>query len=194
MKFNHHCSWVGTVGVGNHRFPACNDLLEEVVFQLTVSTTYGCISFWELFYIWFPLLWWRPWQNLGKKTYNFHWGKSGQKLSTEIWGQKLKQRPGEILLRGLLSIAYSPCLVQSAFLYNSGPPDQEWHHPQRAGSFHNNPWSTKCPTGLPIGQSDGGIFWTKVPSSVITLVCVKWIKILTNAGLHCEASYVTDGF
>lgn len=51
--------WV-TVGVGNHRFPACNDLLEDV-FQLTVSTTYGCISYWEPFYICFLLLWWRSW-------------------------------------------------------------------------------------------------------------------------------------
>lgn len=52
--------WV-TVGVGSHRLPACNALLEEDGFQLTVSTTYGCISYWELFYICFLLLWWRSW-------------------------------------------------------------------------------------------------------------------------------------
>jgi hypothetical protein len=66
-----------------------------------------------------------------------------------------------LLLNGLLSL--SSYITQDQ-------PAQEWHFPQGDGPVHINHQSRKCTTGLPTGQSTGGIFTTELLSSQMTIV------------------------
>lgn len=69
---------------------------------------------------------------------------------------------------------------QFAFLYTQ--PVQEWHHPYQAVLFQSNHLSRKCPTDLPMKQSNGDIFPIEVPSSQMTPACVKLAKKWTETG------------
>lgn len=55
-------------------------------------------------------------------------------------------------------LAGSPWLVRPAFLHSPRPPAQACPWPQGWKHSHMDDSSRKCPTELPTGQSDAGIF------------------------------------
>lgn len=75
---------------------------------------------------------------------------------------------------GLLT--YSLLFTQPVFLYNPVSPVQVWHHPQWASPLKSiiNEWNVSVTC---TGQSDGDNASTEVPSSKVTLVCVRLTKI-----------------
>lgn len=72
-------------------------------------------------------------------------------------------------------MACSSWVPQNAFLYNPGPPDQEWPHPQWAGSSTSITNQDALQTCLQTNMMKPFLqLW--VPSSQRTLTCVKWTK------------------
>ena len=93
-------------------------------------------------------------------------------------------------------LACSPRLTQLAFSYNPGPLSQEWHCSQWAGHSHiSQQFFKNVPQTRPPGQSNEGNSSIEVPSSQMTLICVKLTQNKkTNQQTNSLTSRVTkDG-
>lgn len=77
----------------------------------------------------------------------------------------------------VLPTGFFPLLLQLACLYNPGPLAHRKYWPL---PFHTSHQLRKCPTDSPTDLADGANFSVEVPSSPVTLVCVK----LTTASPH----------
>lgn len=65
-------------------------------------------------------------------------------------------------------------LIPFAFLENTGPLPKHGTLTVAWTLAHQS--LEKCPTGLPKDQYDGGIFLIEIPSSYMTLACIKLTK------------------
>lgn len=94
-----------------------------------------------------------------------HRGKSRQELKQ---GRKMERGTEAEAVEGCYFLACS--LPQLVLVYHPGPPAIAWPRPQWAGPFHTNHHSKK------MSFLTGGIFSIDVPSSQVTLACIKLIK------------------
>lgn len=77
----------------------------------------------------------------------------------------------------MLLTGFLPLLLSTSSLLPPRSTCQGQHHPEWAGPSHNSHHqSRKCPTDVPTGQPDGGIFSIEVSSSLDALACVKLTK------------------
>jgi hypothetical protein len=74
-------------------------------------------------------------------------------------------------------------LAQLALLYSSESPVQRWDYPRWPGHSHINHQTRKWCTGLPTGQSDGGIFSVTVLSSLMILARMDLSKSSSTDGV-----------
>lgn len=103
----------------------------------------------------------------------YHRKKSGQELKAGSWRLELMQK-----LRRMDAFSW---FAQPARSRLPGPAAQVWHHLQWEAPSHVTRQSRECSTGWATGQSYRDIFSVTLPSSQVTLTCVKVTQKLGKA-------------
>ena len=110
-----------------------------------------------------------------QKMIVYHQKKSGQELKAGSWRQELKQK-----LRRKDAFSW---FAQPALSRLPGPAAQVWHHLQWEAPSHITRQSRECSTGWATCQSYRDIFSVTLPSSQVTLMCVKVTQIWARQSL-----------
>jgi len=111
-------------------------------------------------------------EHVGEERVYFAYTSTSLVITEGSWGRNMEAEADEEASEGCCLLHCSSWPAQPAFLQNPGPPAQGWPHPQWAGSSLNHTLG-KCRPGWLTAWSLGGIFSTEVPSSYITIACVK---------------------
>ena len=96
--------------------------------------------------------------------------------------ENLAAGPERKTTRGMSHTGFVRAHSKLPFLYNSGPPAWRWDHCSELGPPPSISSYANVPTTMSTGSSDEDSSSSKLPSSWVSLICVKLIK--TNLNNH----------